>query len=317
MNELGRQMLIVDGGDEYIKPRNVGLLFFNQSPESFLPGTQIDVVMFPKGVGGGELTEKVFRGPLHQQLRDALRFLQTNVIFEKVVKHKDRAEALRFFNYPFAAIEEALVNAVYHRSYEQREPVEVRVNPGGIEIVSYPGPDASIRREALNGERIVARRYRNRRIGEFLKELDLTEGRSTGVPTIRQAMAENGSPPPTFSTDEGRTHFLVELPIHPGFQAHDGAHDQAYDEAYDQAYDELPEIEQKILVFVEQTPKQRPDIAAHLGVNSRSGNLYRAILHLREMGAIELTIPDKPQSKNQKMRLTAKGREILARRNRS
>lgn len=319
MNELGRQMLIVDGGDEYIKPRNVGLLFFNQSPEAFLPGTQIDVVMFPKGVGGGELTEKVFRGPLHQQLRDALRFLQTNVIFEKVVKHKDRAEALRFFNYPFAAIEEALVNAVYHRSYEQREPVEVRVNPEGIEIVSYPGPDASIRREALNGERIVARRYRNRRIGEFLKELDLTEGRSTGVPTIRQAMAENGSPPPTFSTDEGRTYFLVELPIHPGFQAQDEAHDQAYDEAYDEAYDqvydELPEIEQKILVFVEQTPKQRPDIAAHLGVNSRSGNLYRAILHLREMRAIELTIPDKPQSKNQKMRLTAKGREILARRN--
>jgi ATP-dependent DNA helicase RecG len=319
MNELGRQMLIVDGGDEYIKPRNVGLLFFNQSPEAFLPGTQIDVVMFPKGVGGGELTEKVFRGPLHQQLRDALRFLQTNVIFEKVVKHKDRAEALRFFNYPFAAIEEALVNAVYHRSYEQREPVEVRVNPEGIEIVSYPGPDASIRREALNGERIVARRYRNRRIGEFLKELDLTEGRSTGVPTIRQAMAENGSPPPTFSTDEGRTYFLVELPIHPGFQAHDEAHDQAYDEAYDQAhdqaYDELTETEQGILATLTDGPKQRPELAESLRIRSRSGAFYKAILHLREIGAIELTIPDKPQSKNQKMRLTAKGREILATRN--
>jgi len=28
----------------------------------------------------------------------------------------------------------------------------------------------------------VSRRYRNRRIGEFLKELNLTEGRSTGIP---------------------------------------------------------------------------------------------------------------------------------------
>ena len=27
-----------------------------------------------------------------------------------------------------------------------------------------------------------SRRFRNRRLGEFLKELDLTEGRATGIP---------------------------------------------------------------------------------------------------------------------------------------
>ena len=107
-----------------------------------------------------------------------------------------------------------MVNAVYHRGYDQREPVEVRVNPEGIDIVSYPGPDASIRIEALASDKIVARRYRNRRIGEFLKELDLTEGRCTGIPIIREAMANNGSPPPRFSTDEGRTYFVTELPVH-------------------------------------------------------------------------------------------------------
>jgi predicted HTH transcriptional regulator len=80
---------------------------------------------------------------------------------------------------------------------------------------SPTGPDALIRTEALNGDKIVARRYRNRRIEEFLKELDLTAGRCTGIPTIRAAMAENGSLPPRFSPDEGRTHFLVELPVHP------------------------------------------------------------------------------------------------------
>ena len=142
----------------------------------------------------GELIEKTFQGPVHEQIRDALRYLQNNVIREKVIKHKDRAEATRIFNYPFPAVEEAVVNAMYHRSYEQREPVEVRVNTDGIEVVSYPGPDASIKIEALNSDKIVARRYRNRRIGEFLKELDLTEGRCTGIPTMRAAMAENGSP---------------------------------------------------------------------------------------------------------------------------
>lgn len=213
--ELGRQMNIVDGADEFVKPRNVGVLFFHDEPRTFIPGAQIDVVIFPDGPDSDVLVEKTFHGPLHEQVRDALRYIESSVIREKVIKHKDRAKATRLFNYPFPAVEEAVVNAVYHRSYEQREPVEVRVNPDGIEIVSYPGPDASIRIEALNTDKIVARRYRNRRIGEFLKELELTEGRCTGIPKIRAAMKKNGSPPPKFSTDEGRTYFLVELPVHP------------------------------------------------------------------------------------------------------
>ncbi len=35
---------------------------------------------------------------------------------------------------------------------------------------------------------MIARKYRNRRIGEFLKELKLTEGRNTGVPKIKRAL---------------------------------------------------------------------------------------------------------------------------------
>ena len=105
-------------------------MFFNDAPEGFFPGTQIEVVRFPEGVAGGNLDEKIFQGPLHQQLRDAFAYLKNRVIEERVVKLPDRAEAKRFFNYPFSALEEALVNAVYHRSYEQREPIEVRVNPG-------------------------------------------------------------------------------------------------------------------------------------------------------------------------------------------
>lgn len=310
--ELGRQLNIVEGADEHVKPRNVGILFFHDEPTKFLPGAQIDVVIFPKGPGGGEIIEKIFHGPLHEQVQDALRYLQNNVIREKVIKHRDRAEATRLFNYPFPAVEEAVVNAVYHRSYEQREPVEVRVNPDGIEVVSYPGPDASIKIEALNGDKIVARRYRNRRIGEFLKELDLTEGRCTGIPTIREAMAENGSPPPMFSTDEGRTYFLVELPVHPQLPGVGQAHDEAHEGAHDEAYEELTATEISVLSFVQNQPKNRPEIARHLNLKGRSGHLYKAIDHLRNLGFIELTIPDKPQSKNQKMRITATGQAWLA-----
>lgn len=49
------------------------------------------------------------------------------VIEEKVVKIKNQAEAERYYNYPYNALEEALVNAVFHKSYREGEAVEVRI----------------------------------------------------------------------------------------------------------------------------------------------------------------------------------------------
>ena len=61
------------------------------------------------------------------------------------------------------------------------------------------------------------RRYRNRRIGDFLKELHLIEGRNTGIPTAIKAIKENGSPLPQLLTDEERSYFSVIVPIHDAF----------------------------------------------------------------------------------------------------
>ena len=69
--------------------------------------------------------------------------------------------------------------------------------------------------EDLNKGSAHVRTYRNRRIGDFLKELHLTEGRCTGVPKIHKAMEANGSPPAIFETDEESHYFLTVLPIHP------------------------------------------------------------------------------------------------------
>ena len=68
----------------------------------------------------------------------------------------------------------------------------------------------------LGGGYILVGVERNRRLGDFLKELDLTEGRSTGVPTIQEKLADNGSPRATFETTEDRLTFLIHIPIHAG-----------------------------------------------------------------------------------------------------
>lgn len=215
--EVCSDMNIISRIPEYVKPKNIGLMFFSMEPDKFFPYTQIDIVRFPEGLGGNDIIENTFKGPIHQQLRDALQFIKNTVITEKVVKHSDRAEADRFFNYPFAAIEEALSNAVYHRAYDVREPIEVRIEHDRIEIVSFPGPDRSVTQEGLKSYRVSNRRYRNRRIGDFLKELRLTEGRNTGFKKILDALEANGSPKPEFETDDERSYFISRLFVHAAF----------------------------------------------------------------------------------------------------
>lgn len=136
---------------------------------------------------------------------------------KKIVKSADKAESDWVFNYPYAALEEALANAVYHRAYDVREPIEVRVEKNMIEIVSFPGPDCSVTQEGLKRYKVSNRRYRNRRIGDILKELHLTEGRNTGFGKILSALEENGSPKPEFETDEGHNYFITRLFVHKAF----------------------------------------------------------------------------------------------------
>ena len=309
---LARRLNIVGGPAEMCFPKNVGLLFFNEAPHRFFPATQIDVVWFPDGPGGDRFDEKVLRGPLGAILRDAIDFIERNYLKETVVKHPDRPEAERFWNYPIAAIEEALANAVYHRSYEEREPVEVRITRQELTIVSYPGADRSIRMDELQIGRAVSRRYRNRRIGEFLKELDLAEGRSTGIPKILRAMRENGSPAPIFETDDNRTWFVTRLPVHE--QADLGPTPQGTHQDTPQGtpQDTAHETERvRLLVSLLNGTMSRSQLQEALKLRDRKNFRSVYLMPAIEAGLIEMTIPDKPTSMNQRYRRTAAG-EALA-----
>jgi len=124
---------------------------FCEYPEKFFPYAQIDVVFFrsPEREGSDDFTEKTFKGPIQNQVREALSYIRTMVIEEKVVKFPDRAEADRFYSYPYEAIEETLVNAVFHKSYQIREPVEVRIYIDCIIVINHPGPEPYIDMELL------------------------------------------------------------------------------------------------------------------------------------------------------------------------
>ena len=195
-------------------------MMFSTHPEKFFPYTQIDVVIFPEGKedNPNRFTERTFKGSVPEIITKAMDYIQSVVIQEQVIKPKKDLHSYRFFNYPYQALEEAVVNAMYHRDYQESEPVEITIEPEGVSILSFSGPDRSISALAIKEcRKLKSRRYRNRRLRDFLKELDMSEGRGTGIPTIQKELKNNGSPRASIETDDDRTYFLMDIPVHEGF----------------------------------------------------------------------------------------------------
>ena len=302
------QMELYTGPKENRLLRNVAAMMFCENPSKFFPYTQIDVVTFPKGKtkDPNAFTEVTFKGSVPQMIKQTMAYFRSHVLKEYVRKISGRQEAERFWNYPYDAIEEAVVNSVYHRDFLQHEPTEITIEPSGISILNCPGPDRSISKEDIEkGEILKSRRYRNRRLGDFLKELDLTEGRSTGIPTIQAKLMENGSPRAIFETTDDRLTFLTTIPVHEGCMMSSEISSEISSETSSETSSESSilklidgldknrysternvDTKDLIIEMVKQNPQvTTAEIAMHLNMSSRG--VEKQIRRLREHGIIK------------------------------
>lgn len=75
---------------------------------------------FPKGsIENPSISEDFpnITGSVPQMIQATMERFRNLIIREKVIKVPNQMDALRIFNYPYQAIEEAVVNAFYHRDY--------------------------------------------------------------------------------------------------------------------------------------------------------------------------------------------------------
>ena len=326
---------------------------FCKEPDKFFPKTQVDIVIFPEGRVGNPnnmIEAPVIKGPVPHMIKSALDYLRTNVIKERIIKPKDKEESIKYFNYPYQALEEAVVNALYHRDYTDWQPVEITVEPNRISILSYSGPDRSITMDSIKAaESLRSRRYRNVRLGDFLKELDLSEGRATGIPTIQEELKKNGSPRAVIETDEGRTYFLIDIYCHHGFLQSSNSRTavmttdlsqvcENLSQVLSQVYwadnqgsedDSVPSLSQvclksvsswntrATLTLVAKTleeviePKTMRELLDLMGQTNRSRYMNLVVRPLIEMGYVTMTIPDQPNSSRQQYVLTPTGMQLL------
>ena len=119
-------------------------------------------------------------------------------------------------------------------------------------------------------------------------ELEMTEGRGTGIPKMLRAIQVNGSPMPAFHTDEDRTYFLAELFIHPLFMStvdKSGAEFTGSEKTSEKT-------SEKILRLLKHHPEMTIEqLAAEIGVATRS--IERNLKQLKEAKRLRRIGPDK------------------------
>ncbi|MBR5565149.1 MAG: putative DNA binding domain-containing protein [Roseburia sp.] len=246
---------VANSTDTGVDIRNIGVLMFTERPDKLIPGAQIDLVRFntEEAEASDDFIEKTFTGPIWKQVKDALDYIKNTVIEAKVNKIQNQAESERFYNYPYNAIEEALVNAVFHKSYKEPEPVEIRIYVDSIQIINYPGLEKWIDIEKFASGKVKARKYRNRRIGEMFKDIDLSEKQGTGIPKILRELKKNGSPEPEFDMDEERTYLNTIIHIRDGFEDNRKMSDKMSDKVSDKMSDKERAFYSLLLQTVEKT----------------------------------------------------------------
>lgn len=306
--EVYRSLRIVRGPAEMPRPVNIGLLMFSEKPGRFFPEAHIEVAYIPDETGSG-MVEGRFDGPVDNQIRDALSFVRS-YIREMVVKVPDRAEAVRVFNYPFQAIEETLVNAVYHKDYRIPQPIKVYIRPDCITVFSCPGPDRSISDDMLERCELRCEYSLNGRLGDFLKEQKLAEGRNTGIPKVLRSLEDNGSGMPRYETDQDRRFLRVIIPVHEMFleTARRAADRPADGTRRNRDPDETKAaILESLRVNGCQSGKS---LAMSVGYSSVNNTFRRCLRELMDAGDVEYLYPDAPTDRRQKVclpRRTPKG----------
>jgi ATP-dependent DNA helicase RecG len=193
-------------------------------------------------------------------------------------------------------------------------------------IYNCGGLDRSLKLQDLEEGIAVASRYRNRRLGDFPKEMDLTEGRSTGLSLIQAALRRNGSPKAVIESDEMRTYFRIIFKIHQSFEKEENFKEVklnnemeianklslllSYSDSVSDVADDLV-IMAKILILIFNKRSNLSEIFATIGRKPHSDTRRRYINPLEKLNLIEKTIPDKITSPKQQYQITDKGAALF------
>lgn len=177
-------------------PSHGALVLFGYDPQDYVPGAYVQFLR----IDGLELgdpikDEKRLDGPLHQVVRQLDDLLELNI--SVAVDFTSSATENRVPDYPLAALQQLVRNALIHRNYEtSNAPVRIYWFNDRIEIHNPGGLYGQVTQETFGKG---ATDYRNPLVAEIMATLGYVQRFGFGIPTARRQLKANGNPPPEFN----------------------------------------------------------------------------------------------------------------------
>lgn len=327
------------------KIANAAALLFAKNPALFRPSWELKCLQL-----WGTTFEKpfpsyhIYHGTVFEQIDQALDFVMSRV--DHWVGARDAAKSAQAparSEFPIEAVREAIVNAVCHRDYTDDGSVQVMLFRDRLEVLN-PGtlprgwtaanllqthdskPHNGILATAMQwagyveksgyGTEDIVRKCKawGLRVPEYhpsavdfrlvlwrkeVKEpCDSTQGGGVagerGVESSVSMGVESDEKKPVKSRVLGSTRRLIPTSLK-GVESGRGV---------------ALSLREQILLLIAEKPQGSTEVARSFGFRRVYGNLARRIMTLLEDQLIEQTLPDKPNSRLQKYRITRKGRQV-------
>lgn len=269
------------------RPTLAGVMLFSDYPQAFYPQLCITAVSVPGtemsmigNVGERFIDNKRIDGTLSQMINGAMQFIRNNIKTRTIIdpdtgKRRDRTE------YPIVAVRELILNALIHRDYSihtDSTPITIRRFSDRLEIEN---PGGLYGRMTIDQLGKMSADTRNPFIANAMEIMNETENRYSGIPTVLATMDEYELPAPIFSSERGV--FKVVL--------YNGENNTV----------SVTDPDEKLILDFCKQPRSRSELEQLFAKKMTIAYVMSKYIHpLIEKGAIRLTIPDKPKSKNQR-----------------
>ena len=297
------------------RPTHAAVLLFGVAPQRLLISSGIKCAHFH----GTEVRKpipfyQVYKGTVFELVDQAVDFVLSKIDLA-VGTREHSTQAPVAYEMPPEVVREAIVNAVAHRDYTSNGSVQVMLfsdrlevwNPGtlppSLTLEKLREPHGSVPANPLLAEPLYLTKY--------------IEGMGTGTGDMIERCRNAGLAEPEFTLTDG---FVITLRRKPE-RAFESVGGQVAGQVAGGATGEVappvtppvtPPVEVLIRLLGQAGALGNAEIRTHLGLKDRTHLRERYLDPALADGVIEPTIPEKPNSRLQKYRLTAKGAALLA-----
>ncbi len=270
------------------KLTHAALLLFGNDPQRYFPSATVKCAVFHGYAKTKPIPSyKILGGDLFEQIHQATEFVMSQLDFRVGTRaHSEIAPGS--YELPREVVAEAVVNAIVHRNYADKGSVEVILyknrleisNPGSLPLGWTTDRLKQLHNSVPHNPLIAHPMY----LAGYIEQL------GTEIQDMIHRLKAHGLPEPEFAQQE---EFSVTI------------HRVNPQDTMQDTMQVSPTL--KNLVRVMNGEHSREELQEKLQMQNRDYFRKAYINEALEGGWIEQTLPDKPTSKNQKYRLTAKG----------